>query len=567
MSPPYPPKHNRERTAWAGEASPGPLQPVVGNEKLTWGVELEFLFAYKDQVVKDILERKGGKFELVKNIPRKERQYDASKKAPYQFTKTPDVELPNHAYNSWGMKEKGKQDARNRPLVFEPLFMVQEKIRRHTTDLPTVVYVDSHTHNTKDAYNEWIISVDRTVPGVGPRNVHQRLSSYDKRTERGARGMWDSYGIELISPVFETDTNRGGGRGTIREILAAVAAEERGTDAFITNQCGLHVHIGDPNGFKLEELQTLAYLLVIYEEELSKLHPPARRPGHRVSYDNIESNRSGLILEGRTNADKLFEEDFWHYTRSMQQSNEFTDARYKKHISVRAIKKWAADQQSVDSLVERFNWRASKDRPGLEHGNRLRQVNFVPLTRTREDLPKTIEFRAARGTLKEEEVTRWVDVCLGLVRLAKYYAGNPEEFPVIEWGDEFSPRRNGILTRSRINVFDLLNLMGIGKKEIEWWQDRKATWSNVMVLSAEARSKNEHFRDDLEDLSVPDDAEEADEDGEASSSVSRPQPRAPTGRRMRAGDDAPSYQGGSPVSSFISVLPAPVLEYFNTDSK
>ena len=47
------------------------------------------------------------------------------------------------------------------------------------------------------------------------------------------------------------------------------------------------------------------------------------------------------------------------------------------------------------------------------------------------DLPQTVEFRQAKGSLNGEDNNHWVDFCIEIVKLAHQYAADPESGHVV----------------------------------------------------------------------------------------------------------------------------------------
>ncbi|KAA6409907.1 MAG: hypothetical protein FRX48_06520 [Lasallia pustulata] len=126
------------------------------------------------------------------------------------------------------------------------------------------------------------------------------------RPRIGTVGHWDSHGIELVSPVF-------GFTPTVFDELSDLLTRLKGTDAddhgaLITDNCGLHIHVGLPPTpgtsnfqnprFDLPTLQHLAYLLVMYEPHISTLHPPSRRAGSPASTIDLQTNLTKLPRPG-----------------------------------------------------------------------------------------------------------------------------------------------------------------------------------------------------------------------------------------------------------------------------
>ena len=477
-----------------------PLRSVVGSERLTWGVELEFLFAFGEEALEELLERRSDHpEEIITRVPVQTRRYRENQVPGHDdFTKIANSDLPNHAYFSWGLRKPGQGIQPILPYNDEPRTLLDEKIKRHANSWTTKTSGPlQESEKTNDKYNTWTVSDDPTVPGVGPRNVYLWLPEQKRITP--VHDGWDSFGIELISPVFETDSERNGGRTSVSQMLDAVNADERNNHAFITNQCGLHVHVGDPSGFTLPEVQMLAILLLVYEESLCGLHVPVRHTTHRVANNNIESNRYGAYAEKNRNA-AMWQQRFGGDSldaRNSRQKSDLHTMRFRREFKYIAAT-LVGDVEALDlsDLVKTFNYPTSSQGPRI-NGDRRRQVNFTPLLRHGETQPQTIEFRTARGTLNSDEVFRWVDLCLGLVRLAKYFAMHPEAFPTT--GFHTLTAADGTSSRNRVNAFDLLHLMGIDQAGIRYWEGQKAHADSVLDLPSDEQKHHVDWRSDLEE--------------------------------------------------------------------
>lgn len=66
-------------------------------------------------------------------------------------------------------------------------------------------------------------------------------------------------------------------------------------DQILSRRCGLHVHVAAPQDPRV--LSMLAGILLVYEEEIARLHPLCRRPVHKNARHLIESNRSGFLYK------------------------------------------------------------------------------------------------------------------------------------------------------------------------------------------------------------------------------------------------------------------------------
>ncbi len=139
--------------------------------------------------------------------------------------------------------------------------------------------------NGKYEDNQWLIMHDYSVCGVVSKNIPTWLP----RVVAAKAADWDSYGVEDISPIFNTGSNQG--YNEIAQVLGVLKGKPSDLiGAFIMNQCALHVHVGVPKDLRV--LKELAVLIVIYESEISKLHPHCRRPEHPNARYAVESNHS-----------------------------------------------------------------------------------------------------------------------------------------------------------------------------------------------------------------------------------------------------------------------------------
>jgi len=86
------------------------------------------------------------------------------------------------------------------------------------------------------------------------------------------------------------------------------------------------------------------------------------------------------------------------------------------------------------------------------------------------DLPQTVEFRQAKGSLNGEDINHWVDFCIEIVKLAHLYAADPERFRVKNWTDVRLD--DGEWERNRIDVFDLMRDIELDDEAITYWAER-----------------------------------------------------------------------------------------------
>lgn len=120
--------------------------------------------------------------------------------------------------------------------------------------------------------------------------------------------------------------------------------------------------------------------------------------------------------------------------------------------------------------------------------NRNKQVNFLSITRG-EAFATTVEFRQARGSLCPDEISQWIDFCIGLIKLAALYRENPGRFPAKGLGEYLDD--NGKLQKGIISVFDLMHDMELGNEAVQYWELRMAKYAMGTKGDADDRTDNE----------------------------------------------------------------------------
>lgn len=315
-------------------------------------------------------------------------------------------------------------------------------------------------------------------------------------------------GVELVSPILST--NNITHKADISRLVAAVKGEpDDKVAAFITNQCGLHVHVRAPlerdfanqttsasqaADFAFDIKKELAIILIVYEEEIAKLHPPCRRPGHPNARYTLQSNRLGLMAEGKTTA---FSDNLYNHVVNTDNATSLdvgcSTIAISNHLSIPEIRAGIAALANADSLPGLMNWPAVNspyDKLCRQHGDRDRQANFTYINR--ENGANTFEFRQAKGSLDATDISCWIDFCVGLVRLARLYIEDRSRFRVKDWPDD---RTTPVTTygkeHNNINVFDLMHDMELGPAAIAYWQRRVATFHNYVTGDEHDRLEDE----------------------------------------------------------------------------
>ena len=430
----------------------------LSKSPLTWGVELELVFAFHESQLQlaGIPDFTRDDDYVHPTIPAKSlwyhfRRYNQPFKSP-----VPWEALPNRVYNSWGLYNKGRLPSRytpyNRDVEFVLYRIIDEKCPNISIHVEQSKPIEE---KTKDFYDEWLLMREYSVCGVGSKNIPTWLPRVGSTTN------WDSYGLELVSPVFQSDSNQG--YDEISRILDATkGAPSDLTGAFITNQCGMHVHVQAPHDLRV--LKELAVLVIVYESEIAKLHPRCRRPEHINARYIIESNRLVFLHPDKIDTSRRTYGDL-----------DVSDAALTRQPAtflqgIREQIDQCSDPQSVARLM---NWPNHGE--GDELGNRARQVNFTTAARP-DSAPHTIEFRQARGTLDEKDVRMWVEFCIGLVRLAEFYVNNPGTFPM----KTFKPyliSEDGEPVTERFDIMDLIKDMDMSEEDRDYWRTRIVTYA------------------------------------------------------------------------------------------
>jgi hypothetical protein len=318
-------------------------------------------------------------------------------------------------------------------------------------------------------YKKWIITSEPSVCGRGSENLPAWLPDHEIKPNE-----WDSYGIELVSRVLNTGDPTS--KDEINAILDGVkgAADDR-YDAFITNQCGLHVHVEAPQDLRV--LKELAVLTIAYEEVISRLHPPCRAHGHKATFGNSDSNRLAFMFHEIEPA-----------KRKDLSDTDCSTVEFREEYTLPALRARIDQCKNMEELSQLMCW-PSGHTPLTINGNRNRFVNWTYLCRG-SDYPQTIEFRQARGTLEPEEVHRWVDFCVGLVRLAEFYANNPDRFPLTSFRQE-RPAPGVIVPNLTEDCFGLMDQMGLSAEAKEFWWRKVVRYMQYSLDDVDDRTDNE----------------------------------------------------------------------------
>lgn len=389
---------------------------------LSFGIEIELVFVFSERHLEQYLDRKRSGVSIVKTIP-KDEEY---KLRPKRYN--------SNKYHSWGLLNAGENAATFQPAIETPAgpirAYIDEPLEMVSELLGSIVEHQIHNpanHSKCFDYSKWMVTSDDSIIALEASKKAQALKQFTNDPED-----WDMYGIELVSPPFTSIEEAQKQVSNILDTLRGSANSEHGI--LLDESCGLHVHVGLPTNeaFPIKTLQHLAELQIIYEEQISSLHPAHRRNRDK----EIESNRVNFrtecsepvertVKEGRELVTKLFEPLF----------QPFADVRRQIFDEV------VASEDPLRKLRE------------LVGDHKAHILNFT----NHEGGPKTVEFRQHAASKDVQEIFWWVKFCLGMVTLAMGNADSGVMCSVKDWDD-------------KIDIMDLLAAIGLEKGGVEYYR-------------------------------------------------------------------------------------------------
>ncbi|KAF2436467.1 hypothetical protein EJ08DRAFT_655460 [Tothia fuscella] len=424
---------------------------MSSSPQLSFGIEIEAIVAFHESKLQEHLSLHFPTATIVKSL-------DSA-----QTTGLRQIVYPQLPYNSWALANAEKNNMTVKPTIHhevgpvrayrdEPLHIVKELLSS------TSCAKDINIHNPEDHskptdYSKWILTSDHSLTSLDPIAKQTALAS--KVTAATEAANWDTYGIELVSPPFISITQ------AQEQISSIVNTINTPNTTFLTtnNSCGLHVHIGLPSGecLPLKALQHLAYMLIVYEDEISRLHPHHRRQRSKEIY----TNRENLYAEAPEPVPRTILD---HLTGAPVTKN-FTPT-YDSLAKIRnsLLTEVSAAVNPLDSLQFRM---------GKSRG---RIVNFAYINR--KSGPCTIGFRQHAASTDAVEITHWVDFCIKLVQLALRYANEDGKCKVSDWDNridiEDSFEEMGLCGERRDYYRGKMEEYRVGDTEpIPYWQEEE----------------------------------------------------------------------------------------------
>ncbi|KAJ9669276.1 hypothetical protein H2201_000628 [Coniosporium apollinis] len=406
---------------------------------LTFGIELEAIFAFHESRLQNHLDKHHPDTKIVKDT---------------HCNTEPGSTEQSDGYTSWSLQEADKNPTTQGPIDEhcgevsrlrqyheEPLELARNVICQATGNEGMRVHCTADYTKQAD-YSAWSISNDSSLNGLTKQALMEAFN--DRIPTLEAANDWDSSGVELISPPYADIAHARDEISTILSSLRGTSSSDYG--ATVSTICGMHVHIGLPNNepFTITTLQHLAYLLVVYEEEISQLHEPQR---HQAA-EEIITNRENFLHDGCA---EPVERIIINPETGKRERKQFVPI-FKPLEEIRAslFETVDAAPQPLERLL------------GFMGRHRAHIVNFSGLVR--EGRPNTVEFRQHAGTLDPQDVFWWVKFCTGLVQLAHRYTMTGEECPVSDWED-------------KIDIEDLFEAIQFPEEGKEYFRKRMETYT------------------------------------------------------------------------------------------
>lgn len=491
--------------------------------QVTFGVELECVFGFHESLLQQHIDRTDSDSRIIKDIPEDVRQEFRQGPEMYRQTRpcyigwalTGPTAFPSARDDPQGLGwfERARQEFGYRPYGDEILQLAQGILG------PTV---DVHRGRRKrQDFNRWHLTVDTSLVGATKEELQSNLG------DRIADSVdnWDSSGVELVSRILPPTEESFDEISQYLDLLKGNS--QSGHGAFTDEYCALHVHVGlppsnDPNEpapvFDLPTLQHLAYILVMYEAEINKLHPRSTRgPYSTAALTDCKTNLDAFYADSEAafiakEAAAAAEEETNANTKTSRSTPDIPDIDSPtlnpplslssptngasatlsdssgnpdsseptheiildpitntpilipidgpSHLSLhRARHRIFAPTTTLPTLVAT-----------MSAGVRERIVNWTYLLRSGAGEARTVEFRQHEGCLDSEGVRSWVWFCVGLVRVANRMA---REWGVGVEGREYAgqgyPWR---WVRGEMSVGDLLGMMGMEGEGWEWFRRR-----------------------------------------------------------------------------------------------
>ncbi|MCJ1342003.1 hypothetical protein MMC31_000183 [Peltigera leucophlebia] len=378
---------------------------------LTFGVEVEFILAFEESMLQEQLDRVGDASRIVKDLTEEHRTKLRTGGTAYAHTR--------RKYMGWALTSEVEPPSAGRPTPqIDPYVEAHKEFgfRAYADEISYVAQtllpgppdVQSIRKDGKRVeFSRWYISDDRSLLGVDKPTIIANFGSRILHVDK-----WDTHGVELVSRPLSATSESFDEIKQHLEPLRGTASSRHG--AMITSHCALHVHVGFPdpapgkprNTFGLSMLQHLAYLLVMYEAQISRMHPSSRRAGSDAAMKDCITNLDEFAEASVEASYKDVDGDCFEANGELKQYNELEEPIVTP-ISYEISRRLIFTSDMTTAKLVKLMCGSLKDHI----------VNFTYLLRPAQ-AARTIEFRQHEGTLNPEAIRWWVSFVLGLVKLA-----------------------------------------------------------------------------------------------------------------------------------------------------
>jgi hypothetical protein len=533
------PTSNQKRTKSDHFASHNPRAAVRAT---TFGIELEFVFAFKEYQLKNILSKYDLSADIIKTMTPEEHRdlvatfgiangqdvpaYSCRQRSPSWALHVPNTDLVCRLYQHKGMfSAKSTKNKRGlRRYVMEPLLIAKQCLAQKGLPSNVVGWIETNPsqrdnpeaariswpqeESTDDSvmlrnalvdYSKWTLVNDHTIVGALRSQLQDHLER--KGVVRDEIADWDSYGIEMISPVFELAKKEDAFK-EVGNYLTALRTKE--TSTFDSVWASSHVHVGfnfeRPEDMPILQLQHLAYILVQHEDLISKCHPRSRcgvrlpqKEPEELQYDEEEDFDPDASFERppAPTEEELAREDDQHV---LVVEKEYTGCQ-KGVENVRSNAQHLAEQLQRENLTTKdaifqqdgtiFELVGRLQRTNaagnFERGYMYNFANLVNLALQQSSwkpVKPTVEFRQHACALDPTVLKHWVSFLESIVRKADEMASSPVQedemqgsFASREEAKYMAGREKGSWPSQSMRTF-CVGFLDLNDEAGEFWQGR-----------------------------------------------------------------------------------------------
>ena len=474
-------------------------------QPITFGVELEFIFAFHENELRKVLANKDeSDTEIVKDLPPNLHvQWTQSMLEEAQEYVTTQL---GGKYPSWGLRRGHTPDSLNTATISqyldEPLLIARKALG--SAGLEAHVDDQNLGGDLVDPaldYSKWSLIFDGTLVG---KTDAEKIDELADRINEGNVKSWDSFGVEAVSRVLSyadpvaafheigryVSALKDGG-GSVPAVPGSLAGPPQ-WGIMKSTLAGAHVHIGfnvtRPSDIDVKVLQHLAYILISHEDLITQFHPrirsgcevdyanrylyhntqpPAPNEYTYYGFDEVKSN----AVEGIVRMTPFSHSDPSTITPYYDGRNGFLRWTHLRD----AI--FASQQQTVREFASLMHGRREYRGFMVNWSNLARYVR-EPYTFSK----CTIEFRQHACCVDEVELKHWVDLLFAMILKARERAGQETRFgggPLRDATSYAEREASKYLKREefrRMGVDDLCGpaLLDLGPEEVAYWKVRFA---------------------------------------------------------------------------------------------